>query len=286
MNRVWEEKELQFLIDNFETMPKKEIAKKLNRTSNAIQIKANRLGLKKLEKYFYDKRFFQYIDTEEKAYWLGFFFADGYTQSNSNKRYHEAAIMLSSKDLEHLKKLNKSLKGNIEIKTQMRGCGFDNEKQYESSVIRFYSTDFVEDLISWGCVPNKVKHMKFPKIDKEFVWPFVRGYFDGDGCIILDKTRNIPRCDFASTSYEFLDSIRKFLYEDNICSYYTTEKSGVKRLCIGGMENCNLFLEKMYGNATIYLDRKYFRYIKYIKDCDIKNRIKNNKGHHRKAKNI
>lgn len=286
MNKTWKEEELQFLIDNFANLSKKEIAEELNRTPNAVQLKANRLGLKKPEKYFYDKRFFQYINSEEKAYWLGFFFADGYTQYNPKQRNYEASVMLSSKDLGHLKKLNKSVNGNIEIKTQIRGCGFDNGKQYEVSSIRFYSTEFIKDLIRWGCTPNKVKQMVFPKIDESFIWPFIRGYFDGDGCITLDKKRNTPRCDFASTSYEFLDDIREILYKNDICSYYTKEKSGVKRLYIGGMENCNLFLKKMYSNATIYLDRKYFRYVKYLKDCNIKNRIENNNGHHRKTKYI
>lgn len=282
MNKAWEKEELQFLMDNFGKIPKKEIANKLGRTLNAVQIKANRIGLKNPEKYFYNKRFFQYIDTEEKAYWLGFFFADGYTQFNTDRRCYEASIMLSSKDLNHLKKLNKSVNGNVEVRTMLKKNGFGNGKQHEMSVIRFYSTEFVKDLISWGCIPNKVKKMIFPKIEEKFVWSFIRGFFDGDGSIFLDKKRNIPKCNFSSTSYEFLEAIRDFLYKNNVCSYYTTEKSGVKRLWISGMENCNLFLDKMYGEATIYLDRKYYRYISYLENCDIENRIKNNKGHHRK----
>ena len=86
MKNYWTEFELQYLKENYEKMPKSEIATVLGRTPNAVQVKANRLGLEKPEKYFYNKRFFQNINLEEKAYWLGFFFADGYTQKNIEKR--------------------------------------------------------------------------------------------------------------------------------------------------------------------------------------------------------
>lgn len=284
MKNYWKESEIQYLKENFEKMSKGDIAKILGRTSNAVQLKANKLGLKKPEKYFYTKRFFQNIDTEEKAYWLGFFFADGYTQNNLERRYREAAIMLSIKDIEHLRKLNKAVNGNIEVKTSVRGNGFGNGRKHEVCCIRFYSWDFVEDLIGHGCIPNKVKQMQFPELPQNLYWPFIRGYFDGDGCITLDNKRNMPKCDFASTSYTFLDALREFLYSNNICSYYTDEKSGVRRLNIRGLENCNLFLEKIYKNASVYLDRKYNKYIQYHQNCDIDNRIKNNKLHHKNNK--
>ena len=282
MNKKWTEEELQFLKENYLLLSRKEIADKLGRTPSAVKSKMCKSGLIKPEKYTYNKRFFQNIDSEEKAYWLGFFFADGYTQANPEKRYHEASIMLSSKDAGHLKKLNKAVNGNVEVKTEMRGCGFCNGKTYEESSIRFYSKDFVNDLINLGCVPDKVKQMVFPELDRQYIWPFIRGFFDGDGSIHLDKKRNLPRCDFASTSYDFLESIRNFLRANKINSYYVDEKTGVRRLYIAGMENCNLFLKKMYGNAKIYLDRKYYRYIHYLEICDIENRIENNTGHHRK----
>lgn len=281
MNRVWTEKEIRFLKEHYLTMSRKELASALDRTESSVQNKMHKTGMVKSEKYNYNKRFFQKIDSEEKAYWLGFFFADGYTQKSLERRYCEAAIMLGVKDKSHLKKLNNSLNGNIEVTTRLKGTGFGDGKLHEMATIRLYSIDLVDDLISWGCVPNKVKHMTFPAISKEYYWPFIRGFFDGDGCIILNKQRRTPSCDFASTSYDFLQVIRKFLFEEKICSYYTQEKSGVWRLYIRGMENCVEFLDKLYGDSTIYLDRKYYRYIRYIEENNIREWIKNNTGHHK-----
>lgn len=269
MNRAWTEKEIQFLKEHYLTMSRKELASALDRTESSVQNKMHKAGMAKPEKYNYNKRFFQNIDSEEKAYWLGFFFADGHTQKSLERRYCEAAIMLGVKDKGHLKKLNKSLNGNIEVATRLKGTGFGDGKLHEMATIRLYSVDLVNDLISWGCVPNKVKHMTFPTISKEYYWSFIRGFFDGDGSISFNKQRQIPKCDFASTSYDFLQTIRGFLFEEKICSYYTQEKSGVWHLCINSMENCVEFLDKMYGDATIYLDRKYNRYIQYIDDYNV-----------------
>lgn len=279
-NKKWTEEEVKFLKENFLNMTKQQLAEKLNRTPQAVQLKANKIGLKRPEKYTYDKQFFKYINTEEKAYWLGFFFSDGYVQKTCTSA--EAAIMLGVKDIEHLKKFNKSIKGNVQVTTMVRGSGFSKDKKYEMAVIRLYSSELVNDLISLGCVPNKSKLINFPAIDKNFVWSFIRGFFDGDGSITLDKKRNVPSCNFTSASLEFLVFLRNFFYQEKINSYYTQEKSGCYRLWIRGMENVTLFLDNLYENSSIYLDRKYERYIQYMEECNIRERIKNNTGHHRK----
>lgn len=280
MNIRWKEEEIAFLRGNYLSMTKKQIAEKLNRTPQAVQLKANKIGLKKPEKYIYNKQFFKNIDTEEKAYWLGFFFSDGYVQKTDTNG--EAAIMLGVRDKEHLKKFNKSIEGNVQVTTSIRGSGFSDSKKYEMAVIRLYSSELVNDLIALGCVPNKSKIIKFPKIEKRFIWSFVRGFFDGDGSITLNKKRNVPVCNFTSASIEFLGELRKFLYQEKINSYYTQEKRGCYRLWINGMENATLFLDKMYENSCIYLDRKYSRYIQYMQSYNIRERIENNIGHHRK----
>ena len=53
----------------------------------------------------FNENFFDIIDTEEKAYWLGFLYADGFITSKDNK----IGLSLSIKDIDHLAKYNKSL---------------------------------------------------------------------------------------------------------------------------------------------------------------------------------
>lgn len=59
-------------------------------------------------KYSLNENFFQEINTEEKAYWLGFLMADGciLDQPQRSKRL---TVALKEKDINILHKLNKSL---------------------------------------------------------------------------------------------------------------------------------------------------------------------------------
>ena len=66
-------------------------------------IKENNIPLKQVQ-CFLDENFFEEINTEEKAYWLGFFYADGYLVYNKQYGIHGIGIELSSKDKNHLEK--------------------------------------------------------------------------------------------------------------------------------------------------------------------------------------
>lgn len=71
------------------------------------------------KRYVYNKYFFEVIDTEEKAYWLGFIYADGY----HNEKYHSIKITLKTSDYEHLLKFNKAIDGNLTLKIDNKGAG-------------------------------------------------------------------------------------------------------------------------------------------------------------------
>jgi intein/homing endonuclease len=49
--------------------------------------------------------------------------------------------------------------------------------------------------------------MKFPEIPKEYFWDFVRGYFDGDGCVSINREKYIYII-FSSGSKKFLEGLR------------------------------------------------------------------------------
>lgn len=270
----WSEKDLNFLKENYTKFSNQELSEKLNRTKSAIQLKISRLGLKREDKYSYDKNFFENIDTEEKAYWLGFIYADGYVQKNTEKRNYELGIELQIGDINHLKKFNKSIKGNLEVKTKEK---FDKRYNHFNThcIIRLYSTKIVNDLINLGVIPNKSHVIKFPNIRKDLEIHFIRGFFDGDGCLQLDKKRKHHRFDFACASIDFVNTLREKIY-NNYCinSYIVQEKSGIYRLNIRGLTNSYLFGKLLYENANIYLDRKYKKFYDIVNDYDIINRVK------------
>ena len=59
--KQWNNEDIEFLKNNYNNFSIKELSEKLNRTKPSIQCKAKKMGLKKEDKYFYDKDFFKYI---------------------------------------------------------------------------------------------------------------------------------------------------------------------------------------------------------------------------------
>lgn len=273
-NGAWTDEEIEYLKSNYQTKTYKELSKELhNRTKAAIDLKINKLGLHK-SKYNYDHDFFEVIDSEEKAYWLGFFYADGCVSINKETNSGECCIKLYKGDYRHLQKFNKSLNGNIPVLFETSICTFNNKPQ-ESCYIRCYSIKMANDLISHGCIPNKTFYISIPNIDKSLMNHFIRGFFDGDGCICTDsKQRKTLGINFCSASQEFLIGIRQLLYEKNINSYIVDEKNrSTFRLYVKGVQNVDNMWNYMFDNATIYLDRKYVKKQKLYEEYKIAQRL-------------
>lgn len=280
----WTESDYDFLRKNYQELTYGELGEKIGKTKSAVQNKLKVLGLKKPEKYFYNKRFFKEIDTQEKAYWLGFMYADGFVCFGN--RNAEVGIELKSSDIDHLRKFNKSLNGNVSPSIRQRETEIMGN--YEIASIRFYSKDMAMDLVLNGCVERKTDKICFPNLSEELSWHFLRGFFDGDGCLVLNKPRYAHRFDFCSSSLQMLEQIKSFLYKKNIYSYIKEEDKTKKllkttmpnyRLYISGMENAYLFGKYLYKNANIYLDRKKCLFDNITSQNDIIDRIQT-RGHH------
>lgn len=205
-----------------------------------------------LRKYFLNDDFFHVIDTEEKAYWLGFMYADGYITS----LYNRIAITIARSDKDHLEKFKKavSFTGNI---CDYKATGF-NDDETDCSRLIMSSDKMKSDLIRCGCVENKTFIIKFPSNDivpDNLIWHFIRGYFDGDGSVFNSQNRVIIA---ICGNKEFLQGINTIFpakeiqkkCKSNIYSYKIYKRSDVIN-----------FLNLIYKDATIYLDRKYCKYI-------------------------
>lgn len=279
----WTQEDLTFLKDNYLNMSYSEIGAVIKKTKSAVQNKMRVLGLKKPDKYTYNHSYFESIDNERKAYWLGFFFADGYV--SKTEAGYCCGIELKLSDINHLRKFNKCINGNVEPIIRKRDSLVVHSEG--TAIIRLFSKKIFEDLYKQGCVERKSDKIKMPNISEQYMWAFIRGFFDGDGCIVLDKNRQCPKFDFCSSSLEMLNQLREFLYKNNVCSYVVESKSDstIKskipnyRLYISGMENGYLFATKMYKDSTIYLDRKYKKWQSIIEEYDIINRIQNHGKH-------
>lgn len=263
----WTKKEITFLKENYMELPTKEIAEILGRTPNGVQIKARKLGMKKYP-YNCDYRFFETIDTEEKAYWLGFLVADGWVNKNDKTGAGVTGIELQYGDINHLKKFNKSIKGNYKITDRWRPCELhNNPKENHSCTIRVYSRVMYNDLEKYGFGSDKTYDCAFPVLNEELFRHFIRGYFDGDGRFCFtDKSFRIA---FITASEQLGKSIKGVLNDRNyshfLSSYVNEFGTVIYDLSINQKNQAIDFLNYIYKDCTVYLDRKYKKYQKVLK---------------------
>ena len=139
----------------------------------------------KNKKYICNNSYFENIDTQEKAYWLGFIYADGYIgKNNNNGRF---GISLSTEDIDHLYKFKESIESSHPINKYRVSSGYKIGAEYCRIII--CEEKLVNDLIKQGCVYNKTNILSPPNIDKKLRRHFIRGYMDGDGSIIIHKNK-------------------------------------------------------------------------------------------------
>lgn len=104
-----------------------------------------------------DQNFFEVIDTEEKAYWLGFIYADGCVSKTSNQDKFE--IKLKRTDLDHIEKLKKSLQSEHKICFGVT----DNEfGRCEYCSLNINNQKLVDDLVSKGVFYHKSNILEPP----------------------------------------------------------------------------------------------------------------------------
>ena len=267
---TWTEEELQYIKDNYQDKSYAEIGDALGRTLGSIRTKIHRLGLKK-SVYHCDYDYFKTIDTEDKAYWLGFIYADG----NVNKALSTLTINLQARDSQHLSKFNKSICGNFPIKIYDERHG---DKTYPMCRLLVYSTKMMKDLVEAGITPNKTKTMKMPNIPSVLMRHFIRGYFDGDGCVCEHKHKrglSVIGCSFVCGNSVFLEDMRKILYDNDIKSYLQPVYNHPEnmRLTMAGLLQPDNFLHYIYDDATIYLDRKYKKKNELYEELHIEQRL-------------
>lgn len=235
-----------------------------------------------MSKYYYNKNFFEKINNEKKAYWLGFLYADGCINRyfrNERLKAMSLEIGLCKKDEDHLNNFLSDIESNVPIKYKSNKL---NDNIYESCKVVVCNTKICRDLISLGCIPQKSLILKFPSyniVPKELMWHFIRGYFDGDGNIFFGEykgqkedhkdTINL-KLSFVGTKH-MLEGIEDFILHNNIPinpSY--SEKGQAFSLNIRGFDNIIELYQKLYDGANIFLKRKHVYFTNALNELNIK----------------
>lgn len=218
----------------------------------------------KTRQYTLDEDFFSVIDKEEKAYWLGFIFADGSVTIRSTG---QAVLQIKChiKDIDHLNKFHKDIGTNKPIKYYSQKTAYSNGKYAQSALI---SDKLVKDLIAKGCVPRKSLILKWPNdLPEELASHFMRGYFDGDGsiCEAVQKTKygiwKHPAISICGTK-EFLTEFAKRLnIEKCIYPEYRKKNKNCWSLKLSSKKRCKSFFVLLYKDQYVCLSRKLEKFL-------------------------
>ena len=258
MSRLSVEK-IKAIVENLPTLVQKgyssnEIAEELNISITTVFRYCTKLDIK-IHNYHnelkFDNKVFDAIDSEEKAYWLGFIYADGWV-SNTNNSF---TLTLQQRDEDHLLKFNSFVKNTNPI------CHRSN-KQYNSVSVNLCNNYFKRQLINLGCVPKKSLVLQFPDIkifkEERLIYDFIRGYIDGDGCLTFSRNKRLS-IQILGTK-QFLEGIQRvFPNRLNLYKIKRLESNTWTLNCCGN--NADFIADKLYKNAKIYLERKYQRFV-------------------------
>lgn len=203
----------------------------------------------------FDENFFDIIDTEEKAYWLGYIAADGCICTSFGKNF----LSITSKDIKHLDKWRKSInskKPSTILKNKYAFVGFTSKKM-------------IQDLSKYGIIQNKTYLLTFPSnksVSDNFINHYIRGYFDGDGCIMIKRAKNgkpNPKIVFVGASLCFLEdlliklNIKSKLFQRKNTNYYS--------IYISRYDDVINIMKFIYKEATLFLERKKEKFDEILK---------------------
>lgn len=230
----------------------------LNRFVTDHQILLPRTGNRQ---HYVDDAFFSTIDTEPKAYWLGFLYADGCL----SQRAYEYTVRLSlqGSDAEHVHRLRDALRAEHPVKMQRSTFEYQGKtKPRVAAGLVISSKGLWSDLKKLGCTPAKTFTLRWPteeQVPSRFLHHFIRGYFDGDGCMWISKHTHERTASFVSSTpfVEELDRVLKWRY--GVVKTYTREHHatpGVSYLSIKRYSDILTLRDCLYASATVWLPRK------------------------------
>ena len=207
-------------------------------------------------KFYIKDDFFNVIDNELNAYILGFLYADGY--HNTKKNY--IALSLHEKDKQILDRIMQAIQPGRSLQYIKRKT---SNPQYR---ITLYSKQISNRLLELGCTNNKTFTLTFPStlIPNNLLHHFVRGYFDGDGCVSVYRTKeNYFKCYYSIIgTLTFINELETILINLGLINKtkhiirFPERNNNIVSLTKTGAKQCNKFADWLYKDSSIFLERK------------------------------
>ena len=207
---------------------------------------AKRLNPNLIENYF------ENIDSDDKAYWLGWFISDGAITYQPEKSKFQIELTIKEEDEDILHLLEKDL--GVQNKV------YRSQNKYKRFSLG--SKKIVTDLINLGITQNKTFSVKVPQFYKKFNSAFLRGLFDGDGGFTTYTRTSGQKCmelSFCGNEY-IMSWVLKTLLEDipNLTKNSITKENSIKRARWSSKKDIILIRNYLYNNHNNhFLSRKY-----------------------------
>lgn len=205
--------------------------------------------------YALDDYFFDVIDTEAKAYWLGFITADGCVQAGAygtaGWQRHQLYVKLQQSDAGHLEKL----KADMSAESPVRLVPI---RDYPAAEIVMSSPHLVESLIRLGVTPRKSLTVEPWVGSGGLMRHYWRGMLDGDGTIVRHPERRYEKWHLRLLGTKAcMDAFG--VWASVVCgsTAKVQPKGNIWTWTAGGLASPQLLARALYGDATVYLDRKH-----------------------------
>lgn len=215
--------------------------------------------------YFANFRYFDEIDTEAKAYFLGFIYADGNLSRNTLK------ISIHDRDRDVLYKLQAEMSSDhpVVLEDVLTPSGLMPSARIEIS--HKYIADAMK---KYGVVPAKTHLLdSVPQLENDLMRHFIRGYFDGDGSFssyVLSKGKRegdtkmslsiVGTAPFLESLRESINGLSPIQMEAELYDRWPERGTNTRQLCTSGIPQVMSFLKWLYSDCDFYLDRKYNKF--------------------------
>lgn len=223
---------------------------------------------------------FNEINSEQSAYLLGFYVADGTITNN------KLCFQLSKSDLEHLNLIKSLISPNSKTRITKENvnkqgiktngmCSFDIRSEHICSVLEDYGLGKHKTYLS-----KSIKNI----VPDEYMWHFIRGYFDGDGCVSSSNVKKIVKgkeykyinvgWTIISHDKTLLEEIQEFIQKDlNVEITLYPDKKGNFLVGTHSKKVFPLIYDNLYKNATIFMLRKYEKFKDIIANTEVSSEI-------------
>lgn len=204
-----------------------------------------------------DHSFFDVIDTEEKAYWLGFLAADSCVVEHATKTF-VVRLALASKDRDHLLKYRSAIKSTHAI------IDYTTKSGHGGNSLAIASPELAEGLAKHDIAPRKTFTHEWPGdlLPDHLLRHYLRGYFDGDGGFNLRcKPDEAPKLLWTIVGNEaFCLGAQTYLMDTlglhKTKLYVPKNSPNIRKLSYSGRRQVSRIYHLLYKDATIYLPRK------------------------------